>query len=99
MAQAQPPAVVLLDLCMPGCNGCNLAQDLRQLPDMSHAILICVTGYTSESSREQSLKAGCDHYMVKPTEWPELLGAISQLLAQDAQKANCRKLLVRCKIK
>src|SRR5581483_5637315 len=38
MAQAQPPAVVLLDLCMPGCNGSNLAQDLRQLPDMSHAI-------------------------------------------------------------
>lgn len=80
LVAVQPPDVVLLDLAMPGRDGCMLAQDLRQLPGMNEAILICITGHTSEALQERALKAGCDHVMLKPTEWPELLGTLNRLV-------------------
>jgi CheY-like chemotaxis protein len=80
LASAQPPHAVLLDLAMPGRDGCMLAQDLRRLPGMNEAILICITGYSSQEIQQRALKAGCDHVMIKPYEWPELLSVLDRLV-------------------
>jgi CheY-like chemotaxis protein len=80
LASAMSPDVVLLDLAMPGYDGCMLAQDLRRLPGMSEVILICITGYTTEETKQRALKAGCNHVMLKPVEWPELLGVLDRLV-------------------
>jgi CheY-like chemotaxis protein len=80
LASTQPPQAVLLGLAMPGRDGCMLAQDLRQLPGMNEAILIYVMGHTSQAIEQRALQAGCDHVMLKPAEWPELLSVLDRLV-------------------
>lgn len=72
-ARAQPPAVVLLDIGLPGMDGHELARRLRQEPCCTDAMLIAISGYSQPQDRERSRAAGCDHHLVKPVELEELI--------------------------
>src|SRR5438132_4954962 len=85
LARAHAPQVVLLDLAMPGGNGLELAQDLRRLPEMNHALLICISGFASAEDRRLSREAGCDHHLLKPFDWVDLLRLL------DDGKAGVRR--------
>jgi len=85
LARARAPQVVLLDVVMPGGNGLELAQDLRRLPGMNQALLICISGFGSAEARRLSREAGCDHHLLKPFDWVELLGLV------DDGKAGVRR--------
>ncbi|MGH9337163.1 MAG: ATP-binding protein, partial [Vicinamibacteria bacterium] len=64
------PAVVLLDIGLPGIDGYEVARRLRSRG--SKALLVSVTGYGRDSDKRQSTEAGFDHHLVKPVE-PETL--------------------------
>jgi CheY-like chemotaxis protein len=67
MARAHRPDVGLLDLAMPGMDGCELARRLRRLyPD--RLILIAITAHDSEEDRCASRAAGIDFHLRKPAE-------------------------------
>ncbi|MBZ2209000.1 hybrid sensor histidine kinase/response regulator [Massilia soli] len=68
----------LLDIGLPGMDGKELAQRLRQLPQARDAMLVAITGYGLPADGAESLKAGFDHYMVKPVD-PL---AVAELLAE-----------------
>lgn len=72
------PAVVILDIGLPGMNGFEVAQQLRKLPQTQDALLIALTGYGEAESRLRSQKAGFDHHVVKPADIDHLLSVISQ---------------------
>jgi CheY-like chemotaxis protein len=75
------PAVALLDLRMPGMDGCELGRHLRELPGQEGLLLIAVTGYADDARRHQSAEAGFAFYFVKSAglEWLEaLLGALAR---------------------
>ncbi len=58
----------LLDIGLPGMDGKELAQRLRQLPQAREAMLVAITGYGLAGDGTDALKAGFDHYMVKPVD-------------------------------
>ena len=58
----------LLDIGLPGMDGKELAQRLRQMPQARDAMLVAITGYGLPADGSDSLKAGFDHYMVKPVD-------------------------------
>jgi CheY-like chemotaxis protein len=74
-ARDQRPAVVLLDLGMPGMSGHEVARHLRDLPEGRAATLIAVTGWGQDEDRRRSREAGFDHHLVKPVE-PEALARL-----------------------
>jgi DNA-binding response OmpR family regulator len=74
------PDVVLLDIGLPGIDGYQLAQKLRQLPETSSARLIAVSGYGQESDRVMSRAAGFDLHLVKPVDPRRLSAAIDAQL-------------------
>ncbi|MEO8022379.1 response regulator [Polaromonas sp.] len=78
MARQFMPAVVILDIGLPGMNGFEVAQQLRKLPQTQDALLIALTGYGEAESRLRSQKAGFDHHVVKPADIDHLLSVISQ---------------------
>jgi CheY-like chemotaxis protein len=57
---------VLMDIGMPGLNGYEVARLLRQDPAFDAVILIAMTGYSQEYDRQESLRAGFKHHLVKP---------------------------------
>ena len=67
------PHVVLLDIGLPGLNGFEVAQRIRQQPALQHVVLIALTGYGQESDRQQSQEAGFDHHLVKPADFGKVL--------------------------
>jgi len=78
LALVNSPQVVLLDIKMPGGNGLELAQELRRLPEMKDAVLICISGLGTAEDRRLSREAGCDHHLIKPVDWVELLRLLEQ---------------------
>jgi two-component system CheB/CheR fusion protein len=82
-ARSLRPRVVFLDLAMPRVNGLALARQLRQLPGMERALLVCVSGYGREADQQQSREAGCDYYLLKPTD-PETIRKI--LVSQESRR-------------
>ena len=71
------PAIVLLDIGMPGMDGYEVARRMRQLSVGQEATLIALTGWGQEEDRRKSNEAGFDHHLVKPVD----LGALQALLA------------------
>ncbi len=66
MAATYRPHVVLLDLGMPGMDGCHLASLLRQLPCHEDALLVAITGHTLDEQRGSCKQAGFDYFFLKP---------------------------------
>jgi CheY-like chemotaxis protein len=60
------PAVVLLDLGMPGIDGYEVARWVRQRASLADVKLIALTGWGYEEQRRLSREAGFDHHLVKP---------------------------------
>ena len=82
-AAAFEPAVVLLDIGLPGLTGYEVATKLRQNSRLAGAVLVAVTGYGTEEDRRLAREAGFDHHLTKPVD----PGVIYSLLegAGDAQ--------------
>ncbi|HEV8612462.1 MAG TPA: PAS domain S-box protein [Gemmatimonadales bacterium] len=67
------PAVVLLDLGMPGMDGYEVAAEIRADPNCAGVRLIALTGFGSEEERRRSREAGFDDHCVKPVDPARLL--------------------------
>jgi two-component system CheB/CheR fusion protein len=64
------PDVVLLDIGLPGVDGYQVAQRLREADGCPR--LIAITGYGQPKDRERSIRAGIDQHLVKPVDAVEL---------------------------
>lgn len=77
-AKYQPDAV-FLDIGLPGMDGYEIAERLRELPQGTRAVLVAITGYGQDEDRRRSREAGIDHHLVKPVA-PEALHELLQSL-------------------
>src|SRR5262249_24888973 len=64
----RPPAVVLLDLGMPGMDGYEVARRVHEQPESDGIKLIALTGWGQDEDRRRVFSAGFDHHLVKPAE-------------------------------
>ena len=71
------PGVILLDIGLPGMDGYEVAQKLRQeiCPD---ARIIAVSGYGDEEARRRTKEAGFHHHLVKPVDLDALVSLLGQ---------------------
>jgi CheY-like chemotaxis protein len=76
--RGRPPEVVLLDRLLPGCDGLDLARQIRQEPGMGGAVLVCVTGFAPRDGRADPC---CDAYLLKPVELSDLEQILERLAA------------------
>jgi len=66
MALALKPALVLLDINLPGLSGFEVATKLRQSPELKGLLIVALTAKTMRSDRETALVTGCDGFISKP---------------------------------
>ncbi len=72
-AVAFPPAVVLLDIGLPGMDGYEVARRLRTTGGCMDAVLVALTGYGQEDDRMRARASGFDDHFVKPVDFNALL--------------------------
>ncbi|HET7038759.1 MAG TPA: ATP-binding protein, partial [Gemmatimonadales bacterium] len=73
------PAVVLLDLGMPGMDGYETARRMRALPEGRAVALVALTGWGQDHDRERAAQAGFDHHLVKPARLEDVERVIASL--------------------
>jgi len=73
---AYDPAVVLLDIGMPGMDGYEVARRIRAQSPGPRPTIVALTGWGQENDRREAREAGFDHHLVKPAE----IGALKELL-------------------
>jgi two-component system OmpR family response regulator len=78
-AEQWQPEAVFLDIGLPGMDGYEVAERLRELPQARDAVLIAITGYGQEDDRLRSRRAGIDHHLVKPVA-PDALRSLIESL-------------------
>ena len=79
------PDIIVTDLMMPGIDGLQLCQQVKNDPLLSHIPVIVVTARNEDNDRILGLKAGADAYLVKPFIANELLVRVEQLLLSRRQ--------------
>jgi two-component system cell cycle response regulator DivK len=83
LAREQLPALILMDVQLPGMDGLTATALLKNDPATAAIPVIALTAMAMPSDREKSKAAGCDAYIAKPLRYLELYAAIDALLPSE----------------
>lgn len=84
MAARERPALVLLDIQLPGMDGYAVARALKADPALAAIPVVAVTSYAMAPDRARAMEAGCDGYIEKPIDPETFVVAVSSHLAPPA---------------
>jgi two-component system cell cycle response regulator DivK len=80
LARSDQPALILMDLQLPGMDGLAATALLKQDAATASIPVIALTAMAMKADREKSRLAGCEAYIAKPLRYKELYAAIDSLL-------------------
>jgi CheY-like chemotaxis protein len=83
MARAGAPALILMDMSLPGMDGWEATRRLKAMPETQAIPVIALTAHAMAGDREKAMAAGCDDFDTKPVDLDRLLGKIQALLARE----------------
>jgi DNA-binding response OmpR family regulator len=82
------PHLVVLDLMMPGIDGCEVTRRLRAEKTTKDIPIVIVTAFAEESQAARALAAGADAYVKKPFSPRELLAKTASLLLERRPRSR-----------
>jgi two-component system alkaline phosphatase synthesis response regulator PhoP len=94
LAQHEKPALIVLDLMLPGVDGWEITQRLRRSTDpaLANVYILMLTARVEEADRVRGFAIGADDYVVKPFSPRELTArveaAVRRLHRQPAATAQ-----------
>jgi DNA-binding response OmpR family regulator len=74
------PALMLLDVMMPGMDGWEVARVVKNHPSFKDVRVIMLTARSDFTDKHQGLRAGADDYIVKPIRLDELARRVERNL-------------------
>lgn len=80
MARCEPPALIFLDVVMPGMNGFRVLKKLRQDPLTANIPIVMISGNQQASEQFYLQRCGADDFMRKPFDYNDVGQRIGQLV-------------------
>lgn len=84
LARVGEPALLILDLMLPGISGLELCQTMRA--EGHHVPVLMLTAMSSLEDKVNGLRLGADDYLTKPFAFEELLARIEALLRRGREQ-------------
>jgi len=76
MAKKIKPALILMDIQLPGLSGLDATRQIRQIEAISETPIIAMTAKAMKGDKEEVLAAGCNAYVSKPLAAEEVMKLI-----------------------
>jgi CheY-like chemotaxis protein len=76
------PDIVLADVGMPGRDGYEVAQHIKNTPRLAHIPVVLLTGAFEPIDQARAEAVGCDGVLAKPFEPQLVIGRVKELLAR-----------------
>jgi signal transduction histidine kinase/ActR/RegA family two-component response regulator len=86
LARSERPALILMDLNLPGMGGFEVLAQLRRDPDTARIPVLALTANAMPRDIERGLSAGFARYLTKPIDIEQFNEAIDSVLAQRASE-------------
>src|SRR5262247_2811620 len=80
LSRAESPALILMDMSLPGIDGWEATRQLKADPATRAIPVIALTAHAMAGDREKALAAGCDDFDTKPVDFARLVEKIEALL-------------------
>ncbi|MCF8229809.1 MAG: response regulator transcription factor [Bacteroidales bacterium] len=74
------PHLIILDVMMPGIDGIETCNEIKELPEMQKTIIVFLTARGEDYSQIAGFEAGADDYITKPIKPKVLISRIKALL-------------------
>jgi two-component system, cell cycle response regulator DivK len=81
LALDKSPALILMDIQLPGIDGITALKQLRAEPKTKNISIIAITASAMTHNRQTLLAEGFDGYQTKPIGLKDFLGEIERVLA------------------
>ena len=83
LALSQAPALVLMDVQLPGIDGVEALERMRQNERTASIPVLALTAQAMSGDRERFLEAGFDGYLAKPVDVIELMEAVREHCSRE----------------
>jgi len=81
LARNQSPALILMDIQLPGMDGIMAMKQLKAEPKTKNIPIIAITASAMTHNRQTMLAEGFDGYQTKPISLKDFLGEVERVLA------------------
>jgi two-component system alkaline phosphatase synthesis response regulator PhoP len=82
-AKANRPDLIVLDIMMPGMDGVEVCNQLRQLPEFKQTLITFLSARGEDYSQIAGFEAGADDYITKPIRPKVFVSKIKALLKRS----------------
>lgn len=88
ICKEEKPALVILDVMMPGMDGVEVCETLRKTPGLENVLICFLTARNEDYSQIAGLDAGADDYISKPIKPRVLVSRINALMRRKEAAAS-----------
>jgi len=85
LALKSKPDLIILDVMMPGIDGVELCNELREIPQFEDTLIIFLTARGEDYSQIAGFEVGADDYITKPVRPRVLLARVNALLKRKSK--------------
>lgn len=66
IARQEKPALIIMDIQLPGISGIDIIQSLKADEELKKIPIVAVTAFAMQEDKDSILNAGCEEYISKP---------------------------------
>jgi len=83
LLESENPDVIILDILLPGKNGYEILQELRQMEKTKDLPIIILSNFGQKEEIEKGIRLGADRYLIKATlTLDEILGEVNKVMIE-----------------
>jgi diguanylate cyclase (GGDEF)-like protein len=90
MARDNDPSLILLDYCMPGCDGLEFLDDFRNDPNLNAIPILMITGSEDRKLVTLAFEKGVTDYVTKPIHLGALKARVRSILQKQSLLQDLR---------